>query len=431
MRRRLGFSVLALLAALCARPGLAAPLALRCGHLLDVSSGRLLAQQTIVVDGARVVFVQPGFAAEAGDAQVVDLSAYTCLPGLMDMHVHLSNQYSARSDVERFRLNAADYAFRSAANAERTLLAGFTTVRDLGAAYNVNIALRNAIAQGVVRGPRVFAAGRALATTGGHADPTNGWRSDLMGDPGPAEGVVNGVEDARKAVRQRYKDGADLIKITATGGVLSVAASGHNPQFTEAEIRAIVETARDYGFHVAAHAHGAEGIKRAVRAGVRSIDHGTLMDDEGIGLMKKHGTWYVPTIVAGKWVAEKAEVPGFFPELVRPKAAEIGPKIQATFGRAWRAGVKIAFGTDSGVSEHGANAREFEYMVEAGMPPLEAIRSATLASAELLGVSDRLGAIEPGKLADVIAVSGDPLQDVKALARVAFVMKEGVIQTQP
>jgi imidazolonepropionase-like amidohydrolase len=349
----------------------------------------------------------------------------------MDMHVHLSNQYSARSDVERFRLNAADYAFRSAANAERTLLAGFTTVRDLGAAYNVNIALRNAIAQGVVRGPRVFAAGRALATTGGHADPTNGWRADLMGDPGPAEGVVNGVEDARKAVRQRYKDGADLIKITATGGVLSVSASGHNPQFTEAEIRAVVEAARDYGFHVAAHAHGAEGIKRAVRAGVRSIDHGTLMDDEGIGLMKKHGTWYVPTIVAGKWVAEKAEVPGFFPDLVRPKAAEIGPKIQATFGRAWRAGVKIAFGTDSGVSEHGANAREFEYMVEAGMPPLDAIRSATLATAELLGASDRLGSIEPGKLADVIAVSGDPLQDVKALARVAFVMKEGVIHSQP
>ena len=236
---------------------------------------------------------------------------------------------------------------------------------------------------------------------------------DLSGDPGPRQGVINSPQDARKAVRQRYKDGADLIKITATGGVLSVAKSGHNPQFSEEEIRAVVETAKDYGFSVAAHAHGAEGMKRAIRAGVDSIEHGTLMDEEVMALMKQHGTYYVPTIIAGKWVAEKAEQEGFFPG--RPKAAAIGPKIQATFARAYQSGVKIAFGTDSGVSPHGHNAKEFAYMVEAGMPPLEAIRSATLEAARLLGQEDRLGTLEAGKLADVVAVPDDPSRDISSL----------------
>jgi imidazolonepropionase-like amidohydrolase len=283
--------------------------------------------------------------------------------------------------------------------------------------------------QGLVRGPRIFAAGRAIASRGGHADPSNGMREDLA--LAIADRTVNGPASARKAVRQRYQDGADLIKITATGGVLSVARSGHAPQFTEDEIRAIVETARDYGLHVAAHAHGAEGIKRAVRAGVHSIDHGTLIDDEGRKLMKQRGTWLVPTIVAGKFVAEQAKLEGFFPELVRPKAAAIGPQTQDAFAKSYRAGVKIAFGTDTGVSAHGDNAKEFAYMVEAGMPPLAAIRSATLATAELLGVTDRLGALEPGKLADVIAVPGDPLADVAVLQRVSFVMKEGAVYKGP
>jgi imidazolonepropionase-like amidohydrolase len=255
-------------------------------------------------------------------------------------------------------------------------------------------------------------------------------RADLMGDPGAREGVVNGPASARKAVRQRYKSGADLIKITATGGVLSVAASGHAPQFTEEEIRAIVATARDYGFKVAAHAHGAEGIKRAVRAGVDSIEHGTLMDDEGIRLMKQRGTWYVPTILAGEWVAEKAKLEGFFPDLVRPKAAAIGPQVRSTFAKAWKAGVRIAFGTDTGVSAHGDNAKEFALMVEAGMPALEAIRAATLGGAALVGAPD-LGAIEAGKLADVIAVPDDPTADVTALQRPLFVMKDGVVYRGP
>ena len=365
---------------------------LHCGHLIDVNEPALLGETTIVVEGGSIRSVDPGLRTPDSAAHVIDLREHTCLPGLMDMHVHLTAEYSERSDVERFRLNPADRAYRSVTWAGRTLLAGFTTVRDLGASGGVNISLRDAVAQGRIPGPRIYTSGRSLATTGGHADPTNGWRADLMGDPGPKEGVVNGVDDARKAVRQRYKEGADLIKITATGGVLSTAASGENAQFTEEEIQAIVTTAEDYGFHVAAHAHGAEGIRRAIRAGVTSIEHGTLMDEAGMKLMRKHGTWYVPTILAGNWVAEKAKIDGFFPPLVRPKARAIGPQIQRTFASAFAAGVPIAFGTDTGVSPHGDNGKEFAYMVEAGMPVLEALRAATLHAAELLGEAGRLEA---------------------------------------
>jgi imidazolonepropionase-like amidohydrolase len=315
--------------------------------------------------------------------------------------------------------------------ARRTLEAGFTTVRDLGGEPTAVKALRDAIDQGWIPGPKIYAATASLASTGGHADPTNGLRAELTGDPGAAVGIVNGVEDARKAVRQRYKEGADLIKITATGGVLSLAKSGLNAQLTEEEIRAIVETARDYGFHVAAHAHGLEGIKRAVRAGVASIEHGTYMDAEAFALLKQHGTYFVPTISAGRFVAEKAAVPGYFPEIVRPKAAAIGPLIQDTFAKAYRAGVKIAFGTDCGVSPHGSNAKELEYMVEAGMPALEALRAATTTTAELLGIAADVGTLATGKRADVIAVAGNPLDDVKLLQDVRFVMKGGVVVKAP
>jgi imidazolonepropionase-like amidohydrolase len=349
----------------------------------------------------------------------------------MDMHTHLSSQMGPKAYEEEFRMNPADYALRSTLYARRTLEAGFTTVRDLGDEHRVTIALRDAIAKGWVEGPRIFTAGKAIATTGGHADPTSGVSQSLMGDPGPREGVINGPEDARKAVRQRYKDGSDLIKITATGGVLSTARNGQNAQFSDDELEAIVSTARDYGFHVAAHAHGAEGMKRAIRAGVHSIEHGTFMDDEAIDLFLEHGTWYVPTIIAGNYVAEKAEIDGFFPEIVRPKAREVGPQIEHTFARAYAAGVKIAFGTDSGVSAHGGNAREFSLMVAGGMTPMEAIRAATLRGAELLGVEEELGTLEPGRVADVIAVAGDPLQDVSTLESVVFVMKDGAIVKLP
>ena len=408
-------------------PTLASAESLFCESLLDVRRGRLLQNVLVTIDAGRIAAVEAGV--EAGDARVLD--GLTCLPGLTDMHTHLTAEFGPRTYLERFQLDPADYAFRSAVYAERTLMAGFTTVRDLGDSYNVSIALKQAIAQGLVNGPRIFTAGKSLATTGGHADPTNGMRADLQGDAGPKQGVINGPADARKAVRQRYKDGADLIKITATGGVLSVASSGQNAQFSDEELAAIIETAKDYGFHVAAHAHGAEGMKRAIRAGVTTIEHGTYMDDETIDLFKRYGAWYVPTIIAGKWVEEKARVDGFFPEVVRPKAAAIGPLIQDTFGRAYKAGVKIVFGTDSGVSAHGDNAWEFVYMVAAGMPPADAIRSATVSPAIVLGREDQQGAIEAGLVADIIAVPGNPLEDVGVLRDVRFVMKDGVVYKAP
>ena len=397
-----------------------------CGKLIDVETQKLMTKQIITVEGQRIVSIRPADQLEAG-TQVVDLSDYTCLPGLIDMHVHLSYGDLATLYIDKFTLGAADLAFHAAHNAELTLMAGFTTVRNLGDSSGVTAALRKAISKGLVAGPRVFTSGKSLATTGGHADPTNGYRPDLRGDPGPGEGVINGVVDARKAVRQRYKNGADLIKVTATGGVLSNAKNSQNAQFFDDELTAIVETAKSYGFKVAAHAHGVEGMQRAIRAGVASIEHGTLMDNDTIKLMKKYGTYLVPTILAGDFVAEKSKIDGYFPELVRPKAAEIGPKIQATFGRAYKAGVKIAFGTDTGVSAHGDNAQEFALMVEAGMPPMEAIVAATKSAADLLGESDQLGSISVGKYADVVAVKGNPIEDITLLENINFVMKNGWI----
>ncbi len=425
-RRLMCWACLWVAALLWATP-LSARILIHAGRLIDGVSDRAVGEVTVVVEGDRITAVEPGYLEAGPEDDVIDLRDLTVLPGLMDVHTHITSEFSEKSYLERFELEPADDAFRSVVYAERTLMAGFTTVRNLGDRYNVSVALRKAIEKGLVKGPRIFTAGKSLATTGGHADPTNGMHSFLRGDPGPKEGVVNGPAEAAKGVRQRYKEGADLIKITATGGVLSVAKSGLNPQFTDQELRAVVETARDYGFHVAAHAHGAEGMKRAIRAGVRSIEHGTYMDAEAMELMKQHDTFYVPTILAGVWVAEKAQVEGFFPEVVRSKAAAIGPQIQETFAQAYKAGVKIAFGTDTGVSAHGDNAREFRYMVEAGMPPMEAVQSATVVAAELLGLEDRLGSVEEGKIADLIAVRGDPLEDITRLEKVAFVMKEGVV----
>ena len=307
----------------------------------------------------------------------------------------------------------------------------FTTVRDLGTSDGIAMSLRDAINQGWIVGPRVYTAGKSLATTGGHADPSNGVNAELAKDPGPVEGVVNGVEDAYKGVRARYKEGADLIKITATGGVLSFAASGDNAQFTIEEIEAIVAAASDYGFRVAAHAHGAEGIRRAVVGGVHSIEHGTYMTEEIMRLMKERGTAYVPTLAAAQFVADQSKVDGYFPEIVRVKAAAIGPAARATFASAYRSGVRIVFGTDTGVSPHGDNWKEFIYMHEAGMPVIEAIQAATLRAAELLGRETDIGSIEAGKLADIVAVPGDPLTNVELMGRVDFVMKAGVIQKAP
>lgn len=400
---------------------------LKCGSLVDVKAKKVLGPTTVTVVDKKIQSVGKLDTLANANAKVIDLSDHTCLPGLMDMHVHLTSQIGPRSYIDGFTKNTADYTIRAINYAEITLKAGFTTVRNPGDDGTITVALRNAIANGTVDGPRIFTAGKAVATTGGHSDPSNGYRSDLMGDPNAKDGVVNGPEAAMKAVRQRYKEGADFIKITATGGVLSTAKNGQNAQFTDEELEALVKTANDYGFKVAAHAHGAEGMKRAVRAGVASIEHGTLMDDETIKLMKKHGTYLVPTIMAGEFVAQKAKIKGFFPELVRPKAAAIGPKIKDTFAKAYKAGVKIAFGTDSGVSAHGDNAQEFGLMVDAGMPAIEAIYSATVSTADLLDESDNLGSIEAGKFADIIAVKGDPTENIRLLEDVKFVMKEGVV----
>ncbi len=400
---------------------------IQCGRLIDGKSDKVLEEMTVIVADGKIESVEKGFLTpENEEDRLIDCRHLTVMPGLMDMHVHIEGETSPDHYLKRFTQNREVTAFESLKYAERTLMAGFTTVRDLGGS-GVNIALRDAINKGTVTGPRIFTCGKSIASTGGHADPTSGFRRTLEGDAGPREGVADGVAQCTEAVRWRYKNGADLIKITGTGGVLSMAKNGENPQFSREEMNAIVQTAKDYGFHVAVHAHGAEGMKRAVLAGVHSIEHGTLMTPEIMDLMIEKGTWYVPTITAGKFVAEKAKIPGYYPEVIRPKALAIGPKIQATFARAYKRGVKIAFGTDAGVYPHGENWKEFLYMTEAGMPPMEAIQSATMGGAMLLGMEDELGSVEAGKRADIIAVEGNPIENIAQMKQVRFVMKDGVI----
>ena len=397
-----------------------------CGKLIDAASNTVLTAKTIIVEGNKIAEVKDGYATPGATDQLFDFKNKTVMPGLMDMHVHLETQTKKNAVADRLSTEAQDIAFSAVNYTYVTLMAGFTTVRDLGGT-GVNISLNNAINNGTTIGPRIYTDGKSIATTGGHADPTNGLKRSFGGDPGPIEGVVNGVDECSKAVRQRYKDGADLIKITATGGVLSQAKDGSGAQFSEEEIRAIVTTAKDYGFKVAAHAHGAEGMKRAIRGGVNSIEHGTFMDDECIGLFKKYGTWLVPTIIAGKSTADSAKIPGYYSAIVTPKALATGPKTQVTFTKAYKAGVKIAFGTDAGVFMHGKNYLEFQYMTEGGMPAMEAIQSATINAATLLGVENTPGSIQKDKLADIIAVDGDPLKDILVMGKVVFVMKDGKV----
>lgn len=403
---------------------------IQCGRLIDGISNTAQTQITIVVEGSLITAIQKGYTTGSSADKVIDLHDKTVMPGLIDCHVHLESQFNKNSTLEGFTLTDADIAYNAAIYAKKTLMAGFTTVRDLGGS-GVNISLRKAVQKGLVDGPRIFTAGRAISASGGHMDGSVGFRDDAINHrPGPDDGVADGRDELIKAVRLQFKRGSDVIKIASTGGVLDLSEDGSGAQFSIEEIKAVVETAKDYGMKVACHAHGAEGIRRAILGGVTSIEHGTFMDDEDIKLAKQYGTYYVPTIIAGKSVADSSKKPGFFPPVIARKAQEVGPQIQETFSKAYKAGVKIAFGTDAGVYAHGKNAIEFQYMVEAGMPAMEAIKSATVNAADLLGITKLTGSITVGKMADVVAVNGDPLQDIKAMTNMAFIMKEGKIYTK-
>ena len=361
--------------------------------------------------------------------EVVDLREHFVLPGLIDCHTHLTGQSVPVAERIRRTLSEtqAHAAIDGVVYAERTLMAGFTTVRNVGSGGSTGLALRDRIASGMIPGPRMLVAGPSVTVTGGHGDWTNSISPALRPERGPETMTADGPAEVRKAVRARIREGVDLIKITATGGVLSMTAAGVDQQFFEDELEAIVEAANRMGRKVAAHAHGADGIKAALRAGVSSIEHGTYLDDEAIELFVETGAYLVPTIHAGKYVAEKAQVEGYYPPAIREKAAAVGPVMQGALGRAHAGGVRIAFGTDVGVGAHGTNALEFVYMNEAGISPSDCLVMATINAADLCGILDRVGTLEPGKLADVIAVQGDPLSDVTVLQSVAFVMKEGTV----
>ena len=402
---------------------------LHCGRILPMS-GENMTNATIVVEGNKIARIERGFSIAPAGTEVVDLKNNTVLPGLIDCHVHIEWEQSRSSYNERYTLNPADIAYKAAVYARRTLDIGFTTVRDLGGT-GVNIGLRNAINSGWAIGPRIITAGRALSITGGHGDATTGARFDLFDPPGPEMGIADGPEECRAAVREQIKLGADCIKVCATGGVLSLARDGTLPHYAQDELTTIVQTARDLGVVVAAHAHGDEGMRRAVEAGVVSIEHGTFMSDATMDAMIKHGTFLIPTLTAGQAVSDSAlYAKGFFPEVVRKKAIEICPQLKATAGKAYKKGVKIAFGTDSGVSPHGKNNLEFGLMSEAGMKNVDILRAATLDAATLLRMNDRIGSLEPGKLADIVAVEGNPLDDIRAMLKVVFVMKDGKIYRQ-
>ena len=395
-------------------------------NYIDVNSGLIQNNHSITVDGNLIKSIDSGFIKLEDDDLLIDLRGYTLMPGLMDMHVHFGQEYQSKSE-RPIKVERETSAIMASKHALITLKAGFTTVRQVGDSGLIAISLRNLINSGQIIGPRIFTSGKSIATTGGHADPTNGKDSDSYEYPVAEDGVINGPYDAYTAVRQRYKDGADGIKLTVTGGVLSVAKSGDNPQFTEEEVEAVVKAAKDYGMWVAVHAHGAEGMKRAVIAGVNSVEHGTFMTNEVMDLMITRGTYYVPTISAGEFVAEKAKIDNYFPEIVRPKAASVGPQIGDTFNKAYKRGVKIAFGTDAGVQAHGTNWKEFVYMVKFGMPAMETIQSATISTAQMLGIDSTLGSIEVGKIADLIAVDGNPIRDINVMEKISFVMKEGKV----
>ncbi|MHC4975966.1 MAG: metal-dependent hydrolase family protein [Planctomycetota bacterium] len=423
------------LGALCAialtLPATAGLQVIHCGVLIAVAGQEPIRNATVVVEDGRITRVEQGFI--RGDfpegTDFIDLSERYVMAGLIDCHTHITGEMSPTRRIEGPKLSDADSAVRGVLYASRTLDAGFTTIRNVGSEGDSAFALRDGIAQGYIRGPRILAAGSALSPTGGHGDGSNGFDRDFVHGPTFEQGVADGVAECRKAVRAQVRRGADLIKLTATGGVLSETAAGTDQQFFDDELRAIVETAHSMGRTVTAHAHGTDGINAALRAGVDSIEHGSFLDDESISLFKENDAYLVPTLLAGVTVKEIAESENsYFPPAIRAKAINVGTQLMTTIGKAYEAGVKIAFGTDSGVSKHGGNARELELMVEAGVPIEYTLISATINAADLSGILDEVGTIEVGKVADIIALDDNPLEDITTFRSVPFVMARGKVE---
>lgn len=398
------------------------------GTLIAVPGEEPLKEQTIVVKNGRITSVEAGFVRPGAGTSVIDLRNAFVLPGLIDSHVHILGELGPGSKLQLVEEAEPFVALRGAQYALRTLRAGFTTVRDLGERSSAIFALRRAINEGLVAGPRLLVAGSTLSPTGGHAQ-TYGYRDDIN-HIFASTGQCDGVEDCRRAVRLQVSRGADVIKLVATGGVLSDIKAGVDQQFTDDELKSIVATAHNLGRKVAAHAHGAGGLNAALRAGVDSIEHGTFLDNDSISQFRRSGTWLVPTVLAGVTAAEYAKSGNFLSPAQKAKALQVGPQIQDALRRAYKGGVRIAFGTDSGVSPHGLNAKEFALMVGAGMTPTEALRAATVSASELLGLDKSIGTIEAGKFADIVAVPEDPTRNVRTLENVTFVMRSGTVYVQ-
>jgi imidazolonepropionase-like amidohydrolase len=411
-------------------PALPKVTVLKAARIFDAKAGTIVTPGVIVVRGNTILASGPSAAIPAG-AEVIDLGDATLLPGFMDAHTHLTFDFTAdwrEARLNRLQKTIAEQALEASVPARRTLWAGFTTVRDLGSHEQMDVGLRNAIANGYVPGPRILAATKSLGATGGHCDPTNGFRPGLFPEPGPSESIINGPFEARKAVRSAHKFGANVIKVCATGGVLSVGTAVDSPQLTQEELTALVDEAHALGLKVAAHAHGAEGAKRAVRAGIDSIEHGSFLDDEALDLMKQRGTCFVPTLMAAVGLLERmADPANTLPPANQQKARAAAAAVENTVRRALARGVKICLGTDAGVYPHGRNAEEFFQLTKLGMKPADALRAGTVWNAELFGVADRLGSLEAGKLADIVAVPGDPTANIRATEKVFFVMKDGVV----
>ena len=421
---RSGRWLFALILAACAMAATAQPVVVRAGRLLDVEQGRYLLDQAIRIDEGRIVSVAPWGAGSRGGAPLIDWSAYTVLPGLIDLHTHLVGDISSADVAAPLSSSAARDALIGAAHARATLAAGFTTVRDVGTyRAHVDVALRNAINAGLVEGPRMYVAGAYITVTNGGGEVTGLPEGAVVPDE-MRRGVANDEQEVRFRVRELLANGADFIKVIATGAVFTSGTTPSAPEYSEAEIRAAVEEAAKAGAYVVAHAHVAEGIKNAVRAGVRSIDHGSYLDDEGIALMRKHGTWLVADIYNGDYTEEVGRRDGWSEESLR-KNRETTDIQREAFRKAVAAGVNIGYGTDAGIYPHGANARQFAYMVRFGMRPIQAIRAATIDAAAALGRAQELGAIAPGRFADLVAVTGDPLADITRLEHVSGVIKEG------